>query len=506
MYYKDRNGRPASKEFGTSYTTSQLLEFSVIITTYGMIRKQKSSMDRFLAHWERWIGRSQKVQKPDYEDFPFFMISWWQIVLDEAHIVSNPFTAVSQAVCQLEGEYRIAITGTPLQNKIIEVQGLMAFLHIEPWQDFNAFMQVFGPTKLKITGDSKANEQMDLLAIFICSLRAIMLRLKVGDTFNGQQVANFKHVQPTWIREDLTSEQQNFQNLVKFVWDPMSRAEHLLAKKDGLDVGVLGRDDILPAIIEARLACLHPACVWAKYNDPDELSVDEILEDLPEDFKDVFKLALSQPSGDTSSHSNDSNKLQASDDRRKTFRAWASLGTNWSSPRINKTCEIICGQIPRGRKIIVLCEWLCGLDILHAALESYGHEVLRYDGSSTSKERNGALNKFRLDSSCYVLLMTIRAGGLGLNLQIAKVVVHLNCSWNPAVTDQGTARVVRDGNDDDLEVFRFVANDSMESYVLRTADSKRSMASQVLDPDEDIVTRISDAAGWDPYIYEAKVS
>ena len=70
------------------------------------------------------------------------MTSWWHIVLDEAQIVSNPFTAVSQAVCQPEGEYRIAITDTPLQNKVVEVQGLTAFLHIEPWQDFNAFMQV----------------------------------------------------------------------------------------------------------------------------------------------------------------------------------------------------------------------------------------------------------------------------------------------------------------------------------------------------------------------------
>jgi SWI/SNF-related matrix-associated actin-dependent regulator of chromatin subfamily A member 5 len=71
-----------------------------------------------------------------------FAITWWFVILDEAHRVANPETNISVAVRELPGKYRLPITGTPLQNDYTDVQGLLAFMHVNPWSDLEYFRQV----------------------------------------------------------------------------------------------------------------------------------------------------------------------------------------------------------------------------------------------------------------------------------------------------------------------------------------------------------------------------
>ena len=89
-----------------------------------------------------WLRKRLPFKFPGRSIFPLFVIRWWLVVLDEAHLVSNLKTKISAAVCALPGLYRLPMTGTPLQNEYTDIQGMLAFMRVKPWSDLNLFKQV----------------------------------------------------------------------------------------------------------------------------------------------------------------------------------------------------------------------------------------------------------------------------------------------------------------------------------------------------------------------------
>lgn len=179
----------------------------------------------------------------------------------------------------------------------------------------------------------------------------------------------------------------------------------------------------------------------------------------------------------------DSDRFQENDDgrsanrgrpekRRNHFREKMAQG--WPSPRTYKLIEIIKSFMSRHIcKMIVFSEYLCVLDVAHAALAAQGYKVVRYDGWLNQSDREAATSLFEVEGNgCDFLLMTNRSGGLGLNLPIAKEIIHLTPCWNPALTAQCTGRAVRPGQEDIVKVWHSVAEESLETYVRALARQK----------------------------------
>ena len=113
------------------------------------------------------------------------------------------------------------------------------------------------------------------------------------------------------------------------------------------------------------------------------------------------------------------------------------------------------------------------LDLIERPLKDKGFKYLRYDGSMDIKERAQAVNKFFDDPETKLLLVSTKAGSLGLNLTVANRVILLDVWWNPALENQAIDRVHRIGQEKDVHVHRIFINDTVEDRILELQNKKQ---------------------------------
>jgi superfamily II DNA or RNA helicase len=158
--------------------------------------------------------------------------------------------------------------------------------------------------------------------------------------------------------------------------------------------------------------------------------------------------------------------------------ASAKAGTSApDSSKVKLLCEKLDEVVSEGHKALVFSQWTSLLDLIQPRLSM---PYLRIDGSTPAAERSASVDKFQSDSGPPVLLMTLKAGGTGLNLTAADYVFLVDPWWNPAAEDQAADRAHRIGQDRPVFVNRLVARDTVEEKILVLQESKRAAAAAAL--------------------------
>ncbi|MBK8392304.1 MAG: SWF/SNF helicase family protein [Saprospiraceae bacterium] len=121
------------------------------------------------------------------------------------------------------------------------------------------------------------------------------------------------------------------------------------------------------------------------------------------------------------------------------------------------------------------------LEIYESYLKTEGLSYSKLTGEDSQNDRKNAVEKFNEDPECKVFLMSIKAGGVGLNLTAASYVLILDPWWNPFVERQAVARAHRMGQQNKVTVIRFIAKDSIEEKILKLQVEKLHMAEQFVD-------------------------
>ena len=134
-------------------------------------------------------------------------------------------------------------------------------------------------------------------------------------------------------------------------------------------------------------------------------------------------------------------------------------------------------------KVVIFSQWLRSHELLARALDAAGHDYVLFHGGVPARRRGALVRQFREDPACRVFLST-DAGGIGLNLQCASVVVNLDLPWNPAVLEQRIGRAHRLGQHRPVQVLNFVAERSIEHNLMGLLDFKQALAAGVLDGGE----------------------
>ncbi len=137
----------------------------------------------------------------------------------------------------------------------------------------------------------------------------------------------------------------------------------------------------------------------------------------------------------------------------------------------------------RDVKVVIFSQWLRSHELLSRALEAGGYGYLLFHGGVPGRRRGALVKRFRSDPDCRVFLST-DAGGVGLNLQCASVVINLDLPWNPAVLEQRIGRAHRLGQHRPVQVLNFVAEASIEHNLMGLLEFKQSLAAGVLDGGE----------------------
>jgi hypothetical protein len=178
---------------------------------------------------------------------------------------------------------------------------------------------------------------------------------------------------------------------------------------------------------------------------------------------------------------------------------------------LSRLLEELCLQ--SNRKAVIFSQWALMTEMVESLVRSMGLGCVRLHGGIPSHKRGELMDKFQHDDSVQIFIST-DAGGVGLNLQSATVLINLDMPWNPAVLDQRIARIHRLGQKQNVQIFLLLAEDSYEQQVAKLVKGKRDLFDNVISPEasEDVVgvskkmlqTLIDDLAGVEPVKVEDK--
>ena len=164
------------------------------------------------------------------------------------------------------------------------------------------------------------------------------------------------------------------------------------------------------------------------------------------------------------------------------------LGANTTggSAKLDALLEIVGEAVDGGHRVLVFSQFTSMLDLIAPALDEAGFAWCRLDGST--KDRAGAVEKFQSDHSIPVFLISLKAGGTGLNLTAADTVIHFDPWWNPAVEAQATDRAHRIGQTNVVTSIKLIARDTVEHRVIAMQEKKRALISGLLDAETPALT------------------
>jgi superfamily II DNA or RNA helicase len=356
------------------------------------------------------------------------------VILDEAQRIKNWSTKTAQAVKQLQSPHAFVLTGTPLENRLLELHSLVEFLHRRaagPRWRLLPFHAVTEPR-----GRVIAYEGLDVL------------RGRLKGFFLRRERREVQHQLPE--RTDNT------------FWTGMSPAQlqpyrrHASAAAAVLSRGQPLRPRDVRALLRALTSMRILCNAYAQY--------------------------------DWERH--------APGLRRGGVDARAL-----HSPKLEEFARVLDDVLDdSGRKVLVFSQWERMLRLAHAvARDPLDRRDLRaevFHGGLGSAARAEMLDAFRRDPEFRVMFST-DAGGLGLNLQEASVVVHLEVPWNPAVLEQRIGRVHRMGQQRSVQVLHFVTKGMIEERVLQVVQGKRALFEGLLvDGRDEIILDEPVGSGW----------
>lgn len=334
-------------------------------------------------------------------DLPFFIQHRYScLILDEAQAIKNSQTQIFKAVARLNAQFRLSITGTPIENNILEL-----------WSHFHFLMpDLLGeeaPFKAELQAGQSDNRFFKRIKK---QIRPFLLRRYKEDVALDLPE---KIEQIVWV--EMTADQRRLYESV------LSNARSQLMNKVSADGVGKHRMEILEVIMRLRQICCHPLLVQ---------------------------------SGEASEGLLESAKLDA----------------------LMQDIEI---AISEKRKILVYSQFTSMLTLIKKRIYCEGWTYVYLDGST--KDREKVVNQFQEDPSTYLFLISLKAGGVGLNLTAADYVFLYDPWWNTAVENQAINRAHRIGCKQTVIAKRYIVAESIEEKMMKLKTFKSSLADDLFD-------------------------
>lgn len=382
-------GRPKGKDFAKAVQGKHL-----VITSYALVQRDLKDLQT---------------------------VAWQGVVLDEAQNIKNPDAKQSQAVRQLEAQFRIALTGTPVENRLSELWSILDFLNPGYLGPKNFFQRRFA-TPIERYGDTASLQTLKSLVQPFILRRLKTDRDIIQDLPEKQEMAVFC---------GLSTEQASlYQHTV----------EQSLQDIENSD-GIQRKGIILALLTKLKQICNHP---------------------------NLF--------------------LKEAVDNGQSTGAFQSR-----SGKLKRLEEMVEELMAEGDRALIFTQFAEWGKLLQAHLErQMGREVLFLYGSTTKKQREEMVDRFQHDPQApRLFILSLKAGGVGLNLTRANHVFHFDRWWNPAVENQATDRVFRIGQTRNVQVHKFVCSGTLEEKIHDLIESKKALAEQVVGAGENWLTELN---------------
>jgi SNF2 family DNA or RNA helicase len=349
---------------------NNLENYDVLITTYNLLKRDLESY---------------KSIKFDY------------CIIDEAQFIKNANSQNATAVKEINAARRFALSGTPMENSLMEL-----------WSIFDFVMPgyLFDEKKFSVRYHKKLKEGPEVIEELTKLISPFILRRKKKDVIREL---------PDKIEKTLVV---NFDEEQKKVYKAYADyAVELIEKKVKNDEFKNSKIEILSYITKLRQLCLDPTVLVENYNG--------------------------------------------------------------GSAKIEAIVELLNQSVEEGHRALIFSQFTSVLKNIGARLK---HEKISYsylDGSVKSEKRMNLVKAFN-EGENSVFLISLKAGGTGLNLTSADVVIHFDPWWNPAVEDQATDRAHRIGQENVVEVIKIIAKGTIEEKILLLQENKKKLVSEIM--------------------------
>jgi len=363
---------------------------TIVLTTYGVIRR---------------------------EEEVFGARIWGMVVVDEAQAIKNPGSAQAKAVRKMQAPFKLALTGTPIENRLTELWSILAMALPGYLGAESSFKERFATPIEKYRDPDAANE----------------LRARVGPFILRR------------LKSDRNIIQDLPEKLEMKVYTALTKEQSLLyqARVEQMDKdlasasGIERRGRILALLTHLKQICNHPS---------------------------QFLRAQGPYKG--------------------------------RSGKLERLSDMLEEVIENGEKALIFTQFKEMGDRLQIHLEDLlGFEPPFLHGGSTRDQRDEMVRSFQEDlDGPQVLILSLKAGGVGLNLTAATHVFHFDRWWNPAVEDQATDRTYRIGQLKNVQVHKLIAMGTLEEKIDALLESKRDLADRVVGTGEGWLTELDDDA------------
>jgi len=329
------------------------------------------------------------------------------LILDEAQAIKNADSVSAKAARLLQGDHRLALSGTPIENHLGELWSLFEFLNPGMLGAASVF---------KLTHAGARNPDEETRKLLAHALRPFLLRRT-----KAQVVSDL----PPKVEQTLYCELESKQR--KLYDELRDHYRKTLLKR--IDSGGIGRAkiQILEALLRLRQAAIHPGLI----------------------------------------------------DEQRTSEPSAKL--DMLLPRLAEVLD-------EGHKTLVFSQFTGMLGILREHLDRLGLTYEYLDGKT--RDRQACVERFQSDPDCKLFLISLKAGGLGLNLTAAQYVFLLDPWWNPAVEAQAIDRAHRIGQTNRVFAYRLIARGTVEEKVLELQNTKRDLADAIVNADNGLIRNL----------------
>jgi len=350
----------------------------------------------------------------------FSPLEWDCICLDEAQNIKNAYTKQAAAVRKFNARHRIAMTGTPMENRLTELWSLFDFINPGYLGSSGEFSRKF-VSVIEKKGDAEDIGRMQKI------IRPFLLRRVKSDPSIELDLPE-KQEQKEYI--PLTVEQASlYEGILHDLFEKLESAK-----------GMARRGLVLSTLTRLKQLCDHPAL----------LLKDDLLDDISS-----------------------------------------------RSRKVERLLELVAELRQKGDRCLIFTQFIRMGQILQAVLKKeLGEQSLYLHGGTPRKARDEMVARFQgttmeTGDNCNIFILSLKAGGLGLNLTAANHVFHFDRWWNPAVENQATDRSHRIGQNRHVMVHKFISLGTMEERIDEVLERKSGLSEKIVNGGEAWITEIS---------------
>ncbi|XP_019880780.1 transcription termination factor 2 isoform X2 [Aethina tumida] len=462
---------------------------------HGTKRERKAKV---LADYDMVITTYSIVQNEN-PDGAIFRVKWRRIILDEAHQIRNYKSRTSLAVCYLHAKSRWALTGTPIHNKELDMFALLKFLRCSPFDDLVVWKRwvadkssggverlhtvisslMLRRTKAELMEKGALNclpeRKWELISVQLDKVeQEIYQRVNL---FSRTLFAQFLHQRAVKNQDIYDANYAKAANTKGPNNEYFKMRDKLLKMNNIQDIS---QHHILVLLLRLRQICCHPSLITAMLDEsPGDLDhEDEELQEL-NILEQLNKLNLD---GDDTYHENESSDNLKTASKGLLNPSNPVFSHDHMSSKIKAVMKVVKERvINNGDKAIVVSQFPSFLRIVGKFFKEENIEFDQLDGSIPVNKRMTMVDSFNNPKhKMQVLLLSLTAGGVGLNLIGANHLILLDLHWNPQLENQAQDRIYRVGQKKPVFVYKFMTTDTIEERIKELQDSKLDCANAML--------------------------